>query len=92
MNVKKVARSEPVVTAGLIVSAVGALINLSNGFGLTTIEPQQVEAINAAIVAMWPLLIIIRHVVWSPASVQALEDEAYQNGLDDAEAVTHGPV
>ena len=72
MNIKKVARAEPVISAGLIVSAVGALINLTNGFAITTIAPAQVEAINAAIIAMWPLLLVIRQVVWSPASVERL--------------------
>ena len=72
MNIKKVARAEPVISAGLIVSAVGALINLTNGFAITTIAPEQVEAINAAIIAMWPLLLVIRQVVWSPASVDEL--------------------
>ena len=72
MNIKKVARAEPVISAGLIVSAVGALINLTNGFAITTIAPAQVESMNAAIIAMWPLLLVIRQVVWSPASVERL--------------------
>lgn len=77
-------KREPVVSAGAIVTAVGAAINLLNAFGVTNIDPKQTEALNAAIVAMWPLLLVIRQIVWSPASAQALEDEAYQNGLDDA--------
>lgn len=72
MNIKKVARAEPVISAGLIVSALGAVINALNAFGVTAIAPAQVEAINAAIIAMWPLLLVIRQVVWSPASVERL--------------------
>ena len=77
-------KREPVVSAGAIVTAVGAAINLLNAIGLTTIADEQIQAITAAIIAMWPLLLVIRQIVWSPASAQALEDEAYQNGLDDA--------
>lgn len=76
MTIKSVVRSEPVVTAGVIVSALGAVINVLNAFGVTTIADAQVEAINAAIVAMWPMLLIIRQVVWSPASVDELRDDA----------------
>lgn len=72
MNIKKVARAEPVISAASIVTAVGALINLTNAFGLTAIAPAQVESMNAAIIAMWPLLVVIRQVVWSPASVERL--------------------
>ena len=72
MNIKKVARAEPVISAATIVTAVGALINLTNAFGLTAIAPAQVESMNAAIIAMWPLLLVIRQVVWSPASVDAV--------------------
>lgn len=72
MKIKKVARAEPVVSAGLIVTTLGAVINVLNAFGITTIDAKQVEAINAAIVAMWPLLLVIRQVVWSPASVDEL--------------------
>ena len=75
MNVKKVARAEPVVSAGLIVTALGAVINVLNAFGITTIDAKQVEAINGAIISMWPLLLIIRQVVWSPASVDALKGD-----------------
>lgn len=77
-------KREPVVSAGLIVSAVGALINVLNAFGVTTIAPEQTEALNAAILAMWPLLLVIRQVVWSPASVEREVGAAYSDGLDDA--------
>lgn len=69
-----VLRREPVISAGLIVSAVGAVVNVLNAFAITTIDPQQVEAINAAILAMWPLLLVIRQVVYSPASVDDIRD------------------
>lgn len=72
MNVKKVARREPVVSAGLIVSAVGALVVALNAFGVTHITDEQMQSVTAAIVAMWPLLLVIRQVVWSPASVDEL--------------------
>lgn len=59
-------KREPVVTAGLIVSALGAAINVLNAFGGPHITPEQTEALNACILAMWPLLLIIRSQV-SPA-------------------------
>lgn len=60
-------KREPVVTAGLIVSAIGTAINVLNAFGVTTITSEQTEALNACILAMWPLLLIIRSQV-SPAA------------------------
>jgi hypothetical protein len=75
VNVKNVARSEPVISAGVIVSAVGALINVLNAFGVTTIAPEQVESLNAAILAMWPLLLVIRQLVYSPATVDDLRGD-----------------
>lgn len=72
MNVKKVARREPVISAASIVTAIGAVINVLNAFAITNIAPDEIKAINAAIIAMWPLLLVIRQVVWSPASVDEL--------------------
>lgn len=72
MSARTFAKREPVVSAGLIVSAVGAVVNVLNAFAITTIAPAQVEAINAAIIAMWPLLLVIRQVVYSPATVDDL--------------------
>lgn len=69
-------KREPVVTAGAIVTLVVALIKVTNGFGLTTITQEQQDALTAAIVALWPLLLVIRQIVWSPASVDALRDDA----------------
>lgn len=84
MNVKAIARREPIVSAGAIVTAVGAVINATNAFGLTAIAPEQVDALNGAIVAMWPLLLVLRQLVWSPASVDRLSAERYQEGQEDA--------
>lgn len=67
-----IVRREPIVTAGAIVTLVLALIKVTNGFGLTTITQDQQDALSAAIVALWPLLLVLRQMVWSPASVQAL--------------------
>lgn len=72
MNIKKVARAEPVISAGAVVTAIVAVITVLNTFSITHISGAQVEAINAAIIAMWPLLLVIRQVVWSPASVERL--------------------
>jgi hypothetical protein len=71
---ENVLRREPVISAGLIVSAVGAVVNVLNAFAITTIAPDQVQSINAAILAMWPLLLVIRQVVYSPASVDDIRD------------------
>lgn len=83
MSVRNLPRREPVVTAGLIVSAIGAVINVLNAFGITTIAPAQVEAINACIIAMWPLLLVLRQAVWSPASVEQAKADAYHDAVND---------
>lgn len=81
-DIKALARREPVISAGAIVTAVGGVINATNAFGLTSIAPEQVESINGAIVAMWPLLLVIRQLVFSPATHAREVAEAYRDGED----------
>lgn len=83
-DIRAIAKREPIVSAGAIVTAVGAAINATNAFGITAIAPDQVEAINGAILAMWPLLLVLRQIVWSPASVERLSVERYREGQEDA--------
>ena len=42
-----------------VLSAIVALIKVTNGFGLTTITPEQQDALTGAVIAMWPILLII---------------------------------
>lgn len=84
MNIKALARREPIISAGAVISAIGAAINATNAFGLTAIAPEQVEALNGAILAMWPLLLVLRQLVWSPTSVERVAAERYREGQDDA--------
>lgn len=75
MNIKGIARREPIISAGAVISAIGAAINATNSFGITTIAPEQVEALNGLILAMWPLLLILRQLVYSPASVDDIRGD-----------------
>lgn len=52
-------KRQPVITVGVIVSAIVALIKVTNGFGLTTITQEQQDALTGAVIAMWPVLLII---------------------------------
>ena len=54
-----IVKRQPVLTVGVVVSAIVALIKVTNGFGLTTITPEQRDALTGAVIAMWPILLII---------------------------------
>ncbi len=58
----------PVLTVGVIVTAIAAVIGATNAFGLTTITPEQGDALTKAVVAMWPLLLVIQQLVTPVAS------------------------
>lgn len=70
---KDLVKRQPVVTVGLITTAIVALANATNAFGLTTISQEQVDALNNAVIAMWPLLAIIWALV-TPAAAPALSE------------------
>lgn len=59
MDIKGTIARQPVITVGVIVSAVVAVIKVTNGFGLTTITQEQQDALTGAVLAMWPLLLVI---------------------------------
>ena len=59
MSIPDRIRRQPVVTVGIVVSAIVAAIKATNGFGLTTITPEQQDALTGMVVAMWPILAII---------------------------------
>ena len=61
-------RRQPVITVGVIVSAIVALIKVTNGFGLTTITQEQQDALTGAVIALWPILLIIWAAVTPVAS------------------------
>lgn len=52
-------KRQPVITVGVVVSATVAIIKVTNGFGLTTITQEQQDALTGALIALWPILLII---------------------------------
>lgn len=61
-------KRQPVITVGVIVSALVALIKATNAFGLTTITQEQQDALTGAVLAMWPVLLVIWALVTPAAS------------------------
>ena len=47
-----IVKRQPVLTVGVVVSAIVALIKVTNGFGLTTITPEQQDALTGAVIAI----------------------------------------
>lgn len=66
-------KRQPVITVGLITTALVALINATNSFGITAITQAQIDALNNAVIAMWPLLLIIWTLV-TPAAAPKLPE------------------
>ena len=64
-------KRQPVITVGIITTALVALINATNSFGLTAITQAQIDALNGAVVAMWPVLLIVWALV-TPAAAPKL--------------------
>ena len=68
-----VSTRQPVITAGVIVTAIAAAVLATNAFGLTHVTDEQLDALKGAVVAMWPLLLIIRTQV-TPAAAPRLPE------------------
>lgn len=66
-------KRQPVITVGVVTSALVALIAATNAFGLTTITQEQRDALTGAIVAMWPVLLVIWALV-TPAAAPRLPE------------------
>lgn len=66
-------KRQPVLTVGVVVSAIVALIAATNAFGLTTITQEQRDALTGAVVAMWPILLLIWTQV-TPAKAPSLPE------------------
>lgn len=66
----KILAREPVLTVGLITTAVVAILTLTDVFGLTDTTEEQRAAIVACIAALWPILIVIRQLVTPVASAR----------------------
>jgi hypothetical protein len=66
-------KRQPVITVGVIVSAIVALIKVTNAFGLTAITQEQQDALTAAVIAMWPVLLVIWALV-TPAAAPRLQE------------------
>ena len=54
---------EPVISVGLITTAIVAVLTLTDVFGLTSTTPEQRAAITACVVALWPILLVCRQLV-----------------------------
>ena len=67
------ATREPVLTAGVIVTALGALVAALNAFGVTHVTDEQLRSLGGAIVALWPLLLVIRQTV-TPTSAPRIAE------------------
>lgn len=57
------ATREPVIAVGAITTAIVAVLAMTNAFGITTITEAQRDALVAAVVALWPILLVIRQLV-----------------------------
>ena len=66
------AAREPALTAGVIVTALGALVAALNAFGATHITDAQLQSVGAAVIAVWPVLLILRQVV-TPSAAPAVK-------------------
>ena len=66
-------RRQPVLTVGVVVTALVAVINALNSFGVTHLTKEQTDALTGAVIAMWPILLVI----WSqvtPARAPSLPE------------------
>lgn len=73
--------TQPVITVTTITSAASALIALAV-YLWPGIDPNIEKAINAAIVALWPIVTAAWtwHRVYAPRSVEKIADEQYRAG------------
>lgn len=60
-------KRQPVLTVGVVVSAIVAVIAALNSFGVTHLTQAQTDALTSAVIAMWPVLLII----WSQVTPAA---------------------
>lgn len=68
-------RTEPAVVVGAATAIVGLLI----AFG-APISEQQKEAVISCVIALIPVIIMIRQLVFAPATVEKLEQQAAVTG------------
>ena len=59
---------EPALTAGAVVTALGAIIALLDAFGITHTTPEQRQAIAGAVVSVWPVVLVLRQLVTPSAA------------------------
>lgn len=52
-------RRQPVLTVGVVVSAIVAVIAALNSFGVTHLTKEQTDALTGAVIAMWPILLVV---------------------------------
>ena len=91
-DIKALARREPIRTAvgagAAITAAVVAGIEVVNLFQPGSVSREQQGAIVELLTRTWVALAlfgeVVRRYVWSPASVDRLSAERYQEGQDDA--------
>ena len=63
-----IVKREPVLSVGLITTAIVAVLTLTDVFGLTSTTPEQRAAITACVVALWPVLLVCRQLVTPTAA------------------------
>jgi hypothetical protein len=74
-----IVKREPVLSVGLITTAIVAVLTLTDVFGLTSTTPEQRAAITACVVALWPILLVCRQLV-TPAAAPRLPVGSELNG------------
>ena len=68
-------KRQPVLTVGVVVSAIVAVIAALNSFGVTHLTQAQTDALTGAVIAMWPILLVIWTQV-TPVKAPALPEGA----------------
>lgn len=76
---------EPAVIISTLTAAATAILALLVAYGFDVSDQQQ-QAILGVVAVAAPIIagIVTRSSVWAPASVEAVKQDAYRAGLDDA--------
>lgn len=77
--------TEPAITIGTITALVAALIVVATAFGLPLSDPQTQSLLGlTAVVGPLVAALLTRGRVYSPATHDRTEDEAWREGYDEA--------
>lgn len=85
---------EPALKVGAIVTVVLSASYIIVKQVIPNVPDATIDATFSVLAVIVPLVVawIIRSKVWSPASVQAVTDEAVKQALETAEILQHGQV